>query len=48
MKKSNKVIHIDQIPRPVRQRDMNDILQERNKKREEMLKKMKEVWKKNK
>jgi hypothetical protein len=37
----DKIINFNQIPRPVRQKDMNDILRERDEKREELLKKMK-------
>jgi hypothetical protein len=45
MEKDNKVINFNRIPRPVVFKDMNEIMKEREAKREGIRQKMKEVWK---
>ncbi|WP_161798237.1 hypothetical protein [Aneurinibacillus tyrosinisolvens] len=45
MGKDNKVININRFARPVVFKDMNQIMKEREEKREEIKKRMKEIWK---
>ncbi|MBU8908172.1 hypothetical protein [Desertibacillus haloalkaliphilus] len=41
MTEKGKVIHINQIPRPVPQRPMKEIINERQRKRKELIEKVK-------
>jgi hypothetical protein len=45
MEKDNKIIPLNGKARPVVFKDMNEIMKEREEKREEIRQKMKEVWK---